>query len=68
MVGVGIPRLHFDVHLPEPLGTEIPALEAEEKKASKELENALARIPNLPLDEVPEGKESSDNVDGRHRS
>ena len=31
------------------LKTTIPALEAEEKKLSKELEDALAQIPNLPL-------------------
>src|SRR5258705_13176563 len=33
------------------LKSEIPALEAEEKRVSKELEDALAEIPNLPLDE-----------------
>ena len=32
------------------LKTEIPALEAEEKKLSKELDDALAQIPNLPLE------------------
>src|SRR5256885_6492202 len=40
----------------------IPALEAEAKKVSKELDEALAQIPNLPLDEVPNGKDSGDNV------
>ncbi len=44
----------------------IPALEAAEKKASKELEDALAEIPNLPLDEVPDGKDEKDNVE-HHR-
>jgi seryl-tRNA synthetase len=48
------------------LKTEIPALEAEEKKLSCELEHALAQIPNLPLDEVPDGKDASDNVE-HHR-
>jgi seryl-tRNA synthetase len=48
------------------LKAEIPALEAEEKKASKELEDALAQIPNLPLDEVPEGKDTNDNVEHHH--
>src|SRR5436309_8429527 len=31
----------------------IPALEAEEKKYSKELDEALASIPNLPAADVP---------------
>src|SRR2546427_9509517 len=37
------------------LKAAIPALEAEERKSSKELDDALAQIPNLPLDEVPDG-------------
>ena len=48
------------------LKAEIPALEAEEKKLSKELDDALAQIPNLPLSEVPDGKDSGDNVE-HHR-
>ena len=44
----------------------IPKLEAEEKKLSKELEEALAQIPNLPLDEVPNGKDEKDNVEHHH--
>jgi seryl-tRNA synthetase len=44
----------------------IPALEVEEKKASKTLDDALAEIPNLPLDEVPDGKDAADNVE-HHR-
>jgi len=48
------------------LKAEIPALEAEEKQISKELEDALAQIPNLPLPDVPDGKETSDNVE-HHR-
>jgi seryl-tRNA synthetase len=44
----------------------IPALEAEEKKLSSELDGALAEIPNVPLDEVPDGKDESANVE-RHR-
>src|SRR5216683_2338745 len=45
------------------LKAEIPALEAEEKKLSKELDDALAQIPNLPLPEVPDGTDSGDNVE-----
>jgi seryl-tRNA synthetase len=44
----------------------IPALEAQEKAASKSLNDALAEIPNLPLDDVPDGKDASDNVE-HHR-
>ena len=39
------------------LKESMPALEAQEKAASKALDDALAQIPNLPLDEVPDGKE-----------
>ena len=44
----------------------IPALEAEEKAASKELDEALAGVPNLPLDEVPDGASADDNVEHHH--
>ena len=48
------------------LKAEIPALEAEEKKHSAELDKALAQIPNLPLDEVPDGADEHGNVE-HHR-
>jgi len=48
------------------LKDSIPALEAAEKKATEELNAALAEIPNLPLDEVPDGQDSNDNVE-HHR-
>jgi seryl-tRNA synthetase len=48
------------------LKESIPAMEAEEKGASKELEDALAEIPNLPLDDVPDGKDAGDNVEHHH--
>jgi seryl-tRNA synthetase len=44
----------------------IPALEAAEKAASKALDDALAQIPNMPLDDVPDGKDPSGNVE-HHR-
>jgi seryl-tRNA synthetase len=44
----------------------IPALEAEERKTTEELNKALSEIPNLPLDEVPDGKDEKDNVE-HHR-
>jgi seryl-tRNA synthetase len=40
----------------------ISTLEAEEKEASKQLFDALAAIPNLPLDEVPDGTDEHGNV------
>jgi seryl-tRNA synthetase len=48
------------------LKNSIPALETAEKSASKALAEVLAQIPNLPLDDVPDGKDSSDNVE-HHR-
>jgi seryl-tRNA synthetase len=48
------------------LKDSIPALEAAEKNATEELSAVLAEIPNLPLDEVPDGKDSNDNVE-HHR-
>ncbi len=48
------------------LKESIPVLEALEKKASKELNDALAEIPNLPAADVPDGKDANDNVE-RHR-
>src|ERR1700681_3580989 len=48
------------------LKESIPAMEAEEKEASKTLHDALAEIPNLPLDEVPDGRDEKDNVE-HHR-
>ena len=44
----------------------IPAFEEDEKRTSKALENALAEIPNLPADDVPDGKSAEDNVE-HHR-
>jgi seryl-tRNA synthetase len=48
------------------LKAALPALENEAKAASENLDKALAEIPNLPLDEVPDGKDSNDNVE-HHR-
>jgi seryl-tRNA synthetase len=45
------------------LKTAIPALEAVEKEVSGELDEALAQIPNLLLEEVPDGKDANDNVE-----
>jgi seryl-tRNA synthetase len=45
------------------LKAAIPAMEADEKAASRELEGALAWIPNLPLPEVPDGADDHGNVE-----
>src|SRR5579872_7190095 len=44
------------------LKTTMPELEAATKAADAELEAALAAIPNLPLDEVPDGLDEHGNV------
>jgi len=44
----------------------MPALEAEEKKLSAELNTVLAAIPNLPSDDVPDGKDETANVEHHH--
>jgi seryl-tRNA synthetase len=41
-------------------------MENEQKQVENELNNLLAQIPNLPLEDVPVGKDSSDNVE-HHR-
>jgi seryl-tRNA synthetase len=48
------------------LKTSIGGMEAQEKQASEQLNTALAQIPNLPLDEVPDGKDEKDNVEHHH--
>ncbi|HEX3710908.1 MAG TPA: serine--tRNA ligase, partial [Pseudolabrys sp.] len=47
------------------LKTTVPAMEAQEKEASAALEKELAQIPNLPADDVPDGKDEHGNVE-RH--
>jgi seryl-tRNA synthetase len=44
------------------LKTTMPELEAAAKAADDELSEELAAIPNLPLDEVPEGADEHGNV------
>jgi seryl-tRNA synthetase len=48
------------------LKTAMADFEANAKAASDKLEAALAQIPNLPLDEVPDGTSADDNVE-HHR-
>ncbi len=44
------------------LKTRLPRLEAEAKRAEEDLNTALAQVPNLPLDEVPDGADEHGNV------
>ncbi len=44
------------------LKTTMPELEASAKTADEELAKELAAIPNLPLDEVPDGVDEHGNV------
>ncbi|MCZ2158218.1 serine--tRNA ligase [Bartonella sp. 220] len=39
---------------------------AEERRLTESLEKALSALPNIPLDDVPKGKDESDNVVIRH--
>jgi seryl-tRNA synthetase len=48
------------------LKDSIPAMEADEKAASKALDDALAWVPNLPLPDVPDGTDEHGNVE-HHR-
>ena len=41
----------------------LPALEAEEKALSARLQDELARLPNLPAAEVPDGADEAQNVE-----
>ncbi len=47
------------------LKTRLPAFEAEERRASEALDKALSEIPNLPLEDVPYGKDENDNPELR---
>src|SRR5271166_295239 len=40
-------------------------LEANAREAKRRLDDALAEIPNLPFDDVPDGKDENDNVEAR---
>ncbi|MBY5567597.1 serine--tRNA ligase [Rhizobium leguminosarum] len=44
------------------LKTLLPAIEEEDRQLTAELNDALSRIPNIPFDDVPAGKDEHDNV------
>src|SRR5271166_2789992 len=47
------------------LKATMPELEAAEREAADALDKALAEIPNLPFDDVPDGEDENDNVEVR---
>jgi seryl-tRNA synthetase len=70
---IGVAMKARDTARAEALKAEVAALkdqaaglEAAEKRAVEALEKALLEIPNIPLDDVPIGKDENDNVEVRH--
>ncbi|WP_375645465.1 serine--tRNA ligase [Bartonella sp. AA56HLJMS] len=62
-----------DQQMAERLRAEVEEIKAflssatvEEKQLTESLEKILSALPNIPLDDVPEGKDESDNVVIRH--
>lgn len=47
------------------LKDKMSALEIDERAAAQELDALLASIPNIPLEDVPDGKDEHDNVEIR---
>jgi seryl-tRNA synthetase len=45
------------------LKVSLPTLDEDQKRIGAELDKDLAQIPNIPLDEVPEGADASGNVE-----
>ncbi|HWE55644.1 MAG TPA: serine--tRNA ligase [Acidimicrobiales bacterium] len=44
------------------LGVELDGLEADLRRIEADFEDVLLRLPNLPADDVPDGKSDADNV------
>lgn len=44
------------------LKNSMPALEEESRQVEAELNDALSRLPNIPLDDVPVGSDEADNI------
>ncbi|MCF1434931.1 serine--tRNA ligase [Agrobacterium vitis] len=69
---IGAAMAQKDMALAEKLKAEVaslkdtlPAAEEDERRLSAELNDALSRIPNIPLDDVPVGADEHDNVVAR---
>jgi seryl-tRNA synthetase len=70
---IGQAKAHKDDERAQALMAEVASLKAviqageeAEKEAIAELDSALAQLPNLPLDDVPDGTGADENVE-RHR-
>jgi seryl-tRNA synthetase len=66
---IGAAMAQKNTELAEKLKSEVaslkdamPVLEQEEREAVAALEDALSRIPNIPFDDVPVGKDEADNI------
>ncbi|MFN3719152.1 MAG: serine--tRNA ligase [Rhizobium rhizophilum] len=66
---IGAAMAQKNMELAEKLKAEVaslkdtlPAAEEEERQLTSELNDALSRIPNIPHDDVPVGKDEHDNV------
>ncbi|QEE47637.1 serine--tRNA ligase [Rhizobium sp. WL3] len=69
---IGAAMAQKNMELAEKLKVEVaslkdtlPAAEEEERQLTSELNDALSRIPNIPHDDVPVGKDEHDNVVAR---
>jgi len=69
---IGAAMVRRDAQAAEDLKAEVaglkatlPELEAAEREASAALDTALAEIPNLPFDDVPDGADENDNLEVR---
>ncbi|SMC64659.1 serine--tRNA ligase [Rhizobium sp. RU36D] len=69
---IGAAMAQKNTELAEKLKAEVaglkdtmPAAEEEERRVSADLTDQLSRIPNIPLDDVPVGKDEHDNVVAR---
>lgn len=67
---IGAAMAQKDMALAEKLKAEVtdiktglPAAEEEERRVTAELTDALSRIPNIPLDDVPVGSDEKENVE-----
>ncbi len=66
---IGAAMAQKNTELAERLKSEVatikdtmPAAEQEEREVVSALDDALSRIPNIPLDDVPVGRDENDNV------
>ncbi len=66
---IGAAMAQKNMELAEKLNAEVadlkdkmPRAEEEDRQVTAELNDALSRLPNMPFDDVPDGKDEHDNV------